>query len=116
MHARRAQEVALRVFALHRDLDQWRLPGELEHGTEKKGAPDYLAPHALLEILGQLRGDVTVGRRELEVEVDRRPGRHGVGAPSGVCAPGCVSTSFNGSSVVAWPRRRRGFVRRGSSS
>src|SRR6185503_19701140 len=106
-----------RVFALHGNLDQRRLARDLEHGPQEERAPAKRPADALLEVVGQLRCDVPVGRRKLEVEVDRRPRRHGVWAPSWFCgSPGCVSTSLSGSLSITWERRRRGLVRCGSSS
>src|SRR5206468_5183081 len=90
--ARRALEIAARILALHRDLGERRLACHLEHGSQQDRVPCERPADALLERIGELARDVTVRRRELEVEVDGRRGAH-AGGLSPWLSPGApVST------------------------
>jgi hypothetical protein len=69
--ARRAGEVAHRIFALQRHIHQQRLAGLLEHHAEQHRPPLHLAAVLLRQSVDHLAGDVGIRRGEVEIELDR---------------------------------------------
>ena len=68
---RRALEIALRVVAFERNRRQRLLAGHLENRAEQYRPPGDRAPVPRGDVVDLRRGEIAVGRGEVEVEVDR---------------------------------------------
>ena len=67
-----ALEIVPVVVAAQRLLDERGLAGGLERHAQEKGPPGHLPAMSAADLVDAFRGEVAVGRREVEIEVERR--------------------------------------------